>query len=325
MAVLVLAEHDNRQLAPATGSLLAAARLLAPPVHVLVAGHACDTVAESAARLAGVAKVFCAQAPHYTRPTAENLTRLMAGLAREHSHVVGAATARGKGTLPRLAATLGVAPVSNIVRIIDANTFERPVHAGRLLATVHCAEPVVVMGIAVTAFPPAHTTQPPAPIVAVAAPEDCGLSCIEAVVVRNTDRPALAHARIIVAGGRGFDTVEDFHRLLGPLAQQLGAAIGATRAAVDQGIPNDCQIGQSAHTVAPDLYIAIGISGAVQHMSGVRGSKVLVAINKDERAPICQQADYVLIANLYKAVPKLTEAIGSLASGATTSKSASAD
>ena len=314
MAVLLLAEHDNVHLSPATLSALAAAREFALPVHVLVAGQDCTAVAEAVASIAGVTEVLCAQASYYVQPTAENLAALLVRLAPGYSYIVAAATARGKSVLPRLAALLDVAPVTDVVRIIDANTFERPVHAANLLSTVRCLESVCVLGIRASAFGPNSTAQIPAPLVFIPAAEDTGLSRVERRLykTKQSNRPELASARAVISGGGGFGSAENFHHLLDPLAEKLGAALGATRVAVEAGVANDCQVGQSGRTVAPELYIAIGLSGAIQHMSGMKNSKCIVAINLDAQAPICQQADYVLIADLNEAVPALTDALNVL-------------
>ena len=311
MAVLLLAEHDHRQLSPATLSVLAAATQLGCPIHLLVAGQDCLPVARAAACLAGVSKVLCAQAPYYAQPTSENMAVLLQQLSSQYSYVLLAATAHGKAILPRLAALLDMSPVSNVVRVINADTFERPIHAGNLLASVRCMEPIRLLSICPSAFKPIVRTQPAAEIVNVAVAEDLGLSRVEMQIDHTAqgNRPDLASARVVVSGGRGFETAEDFHRLLGPLADRLNAALGATRAIVDAGVKNNLQLGQSGISVAPDLYIAIGLSGAIQHTSGIKNSKCIVAINKDQHAPICQFADYVLIADLYEAIPALTAAL----------------
>lgn len=313
MAILILAEHDNRSLANTFPSLLAAALELGSDIHVLVAGAGCGVVAHQAAILKGVSSVLLAEAPHYAVPSAENMAALLADRARGYTHVLGASSIAGKAILPRAAALLDVAPVSDVIRILDPHTFVRPVHAGSLLATLHCAEPIVVLGIRCSEFDaPSPDSQSPAQVVKIEPLPDNGLSFVEARILRNPDQPQLTSARVVVSGGRGFETPEDFQRLLEPLAHELNAAIGATREIVDAGVPNEYQVGQSAHTVAPELYLAIGLSGASQHVCGMKGSKVIVAINRDEHAPICQIADYVLVGNLYRNIPRLTEALKAL-------------
>lgn len=310
MKILILVEHDNQHLAPSTPPLLSAARQLGGPIDVLVAGYQCDGAVQAAAQLAGVAGVLQAEAAHFAVPGAENMALLLATCARGYSHVLTASSISGKAVLPRVAALLDVAPVSNVVRIVDPHTFIMPVHAGSLLATMRCNEPIILLGIRTGEFEAQVVgIQTPAPVTRVTVAPDCELSFVEGRVLRNPDRPQLTTARVVVSGGRGFETAEDFQRLLEPLAKQLGAAIGATREIVDAGVPNEYQVGQSAHTVAPELYIAIGLSGASQHICGMKGSKVVVAINRDEHAPICEHADYVLIGNLFRLVPRLTEAL----------------
>lgn len=313
MAILILAEHDNHSLASSFPSLLAAGLQLGSDVHVLLAGEGGDVLAQQTAAVKGVGSVLLADAPYYAVPSAENMAALIADRARGYTHVLGASSIIGKAILPRAAALLDVAPVSDVIRILDAHTFVRPVHAGSLLATLRSDEPVIVLGIRCSEFDaPFPDSQLPAPIVKIKALPDNGLSFVEARILRNPDQPQLTSARVVVSGGRGFETPEDFQRLLEPLAKELNAAIGATREIVDAGVPNEYQVGQSAHTVAPELYLAIGLSGASQHVCGMKGSKVIVAINRDEHAPICQIADYVLVGNLYRQIPRLTEALKAL-------------
>jgi electron transfer flavoprotein alpha subunit len=310
MKALVLAEHDYFELSSATLSVLAAALKLELPVHVLVVGNDCATVVDSVARIAGVSKVLCAQASYYAQPTSENLAELLHGLAPHYTYVMTAASVQGKAVLPRLAAMLDLAPVSDINRIVDRNTFERHTHAGNLLATVQCNESILLLSICPSFFKPVHEAQKATQIEQIPPASDTGLSCVE---LRDNPptiegKPSLANARVVVGGGKGFDSVEDFYKLLNPLADQLHAALGATRALVDAGVPNSMQIGQSGLSIAPDLYFAIGLSGAIQHLSGIKNSKCIVAINRGSREPICQHADYILLGDLVKIIPELTEA-----------------
>jgi electron transfer flavoprotein alpha subunit len=314
MAILVIAEHDNQLIKAATLNTVGAAAklgaLVAAEIHVLVAGAGCGAAAEAAAKIAGVAKVLVADAPHYEAQTAENVAELVKGLAPTYSHVLAPATSAGKNMLPRVAALLDVAQISEIVGIESADTFVRPIYAGNALASVKSADAVKVITVRTTAFEPAGADGAAA-VEAVAAAADLGLSALVGRELTKSARPELGAAKIIVSGGRGVGSGENYHKLLEPLADKLGAALGASRAAVDAGyVPNDYQVGQTGKIVAPQLYIAIGISGAIQHLAGMKDSKVIVAINKDPEAPIFQVADYGLVGDLFQVVPELTAELG---------------
>ena len=305
MAVLVLAEHDNESLGSATFNAIAAAQRMDAEVHVLVAGHECDAVAQAAAAVPGVARVRCADDPRYGNGLAENIAALLVALAPDYGHVAAAATKFGKNVLPRAAALLDVACVSDIMEVVSPDTFVRPIYAGNALATVQSTDPVKVVSIRSTSFEAPETSGGDAPVEAVEAAGDAGLSAFVSQDLTQSERPELTSARIIISGGRGMQSGDNFS-LLEPIADKLNAAIGASRAAVDAGfVPNDYQVGQTGKVVAPDLYIAVGISGAIQHLAGMKESKVIVAINKDEEAPIFQVADYGLVADLFKALPEL--------------------
>jgi len=313
MSLLVIAEHDNAGLKAATlNAVTAAAKIgaqLGTEIHVLVAGANCGAVAEQAAKVAGVAKVKVADAAHYGDQSAENLAALIVAEvanAAGYSHIIAAATSNGKNTLPRVAALLDVAQISEIISVVDADTFVRPIYAGNALATVKSSDATKVITVRTTGFDAAANTGGSAAIEAVAAGADLGQSKLMSRELTKSARPELAAAKIIVSGGRGMGNGENYHALLEPLADKLGAALGASRAAVDAGfVPNDYQVGQTGKIVAPQLYIAIGISGAIQHLAGMKDSKVIVAINKDPDAPIFQVADYGLVADLFQAVPEL--------------------
>ena len=309
MSVLVIAEHDNRALKPATlNTVTAAARLGA--VHVLVAGAGCAGVAEAAAKVAGVEKVLLADAGCYEHPLAETLAPLICGLAGGCTHVLAPSTATGKNVLPRVAALLDVAMLSDICGVVDAKTFVRPIYAGSALATVESADPIKVITVRTTAFEKAAETGGGAAVEAVAAVADPGLSRFIRQELTKSERPELTSARIVISGGRGMGAGENFV-LLEAVADKLNAAVGASRAAVDAGfVPNDYQVGQTGKVVAPDLYIAVGISGAIQHLAGMKDSKIIVAINKDEEAPIFQVADYGLVADLFAALPEMAAGLG---------------
>ncbi len=305
MAVLVIAEHDNAALRASTLNTVSAAGAIVHDVHLLVAGHQCQPVAEAAAKVTGVAKVRVADAPHYADELAENVAALVASLAGEYTHVLAPATTFGKNFLPRVAAALDVAQISDVVGIEGHDTFTRPIYAGNALATVKCADRVIVATIRTTAFDAAPATGDSASVESVAPGPDLGLSRLVGRTLTKSDRPELAAARVVISGGRGLGSGENF-KLLERLADKLGAAIGASRAAVDSGyVPNDYQVGQTGKIVAPELYIAVGISGAIQHLAGMKDSKVIVAINKDPEAPIFQVADYGLVGDLFQAVPEL--------------------
>jgi electron transfer flavoprotein alpha subunit len=310
MAILVIAEHDNAKLASSTAHAVAAAAKLGGDAHVLVAGHNAQAAAQAVAQLSGVAKVLVADAPHLASPTAENLAATaLALLPGDYSHVVVAATNFGKNVAPRIAAKLDVAQVSEVTGIESADTFVRPIYAGNAFATVQSKDPVKVLTVRTTAFDSASSGGN-APIESVAAAPDTGLSKVTGQELSKSERPELVSARIVISGGRGLGSGENF-KMLEALADKLKAALGASRAAVDAGyVPNDYQVGQTGKIVAPDLYIAIGISGAIQHLAGMKDSKVIVAINKDPEAPIFQIADYGLVGDLFELVPQFTAELG---------------
>ncbi|MCL6607276.1 MAG: FAD-binding protein [Geminicoccaceae bacterium] len=306
MSVLVLAQHDNRALDKATLHTVAAAARLPGPVHVLVAGSDCGAVAEAAAAVEGVAKVLKVEDPAYAHPLAEDLAALLVAIAGDYDDLLAPATTFGKNVMPRVAALLDVAQVSDVVEILGPDTFKRYIYAGNALATVKSRDARRVLTVRTTSFPAAGSRNGKAEIATVAAVESTGLSSFLGREVAKRERPELTSARIVVSGGRGLGSGENF-KLLEELADVLGAAVGASRAAVDAGfVPNDYQVGQTGKIVAPELYIAVGISGAIQHLAGMKDSKVIVAINKDEEAPIFQVADYGLVGDLFKIVPELT-------------------
>ncbi len=314
MSILVIAEHDNQSNKAATLNAISAAATLgaqlATEVHVLVAGAGCGAAAEQIAKVAGVAKVRVADAAHYDSQTAENVAALVVSIADGYSHVVAPGTSYGKNVLPRVAALLDVAQISDVVAIDAPDTFVRPIYAGNALATVKSADPVKVMTVRTTAFEAAGQGGSAA-VEALAAGPDLGLTKLVGRELTKSARPELGAAKIIVSGGRGLGSSENYHKLLEPLADKLGAALGASRAAVDAGFaPNDYQVGQTGKIVAPQLYIAVGVSGAIQHLAGMKDSKVIVAINKDPEAPIFQVADYGLVGDLFEVVPELTGAVG---------------
>ncbi|MFO1323839.1 MAG: FAD-binding protein [Burkholderiales bacterium] len=310
MTILVIAEHDNASLKSATAHAVAAATRLGGAVHVLVAGHNAQGAAQQAAQLAGVEKVLLADAPHLAHPTAENLAAVaLALLPGAFTHVVTAATGFGKNVSPRIAAKLDVAQVSEVTGIETADTFVRPIYAGNAFATVQSKDPVKVLTVRTTAFDSAGAGGS-ATVETIAAAADTGLSKVTGQEITKSERPELTSARIVISGGRGLGSGDNF-KMLEALADKLKAAIGASRAAVDAGyVPNDYQVGQTGKIVAPDLYIAIGISGAIQHLAGMKDSKVIVAINKDPEAPIFQIADYGLVGDLFELVPQLTAELG---------------
>ena len=309
MSILVIAEHDNATLKASTRNTLTAALKLGVSVDVLVAGHNCQAAAQAAAALNGVAKVKVADAAHLADGTAENLATQVIALAAGYSHILAPATTYGKNFLPRVAALLDVAQISEISAVVDANTFVRPIYAGNALATVESKDPVKVITVRPTAFD-AATDGGSAAIESVAAVADGGTTTLVGRELSVSERPELGAAKIIVSGGRGVGSSENYHKLLEPLADKLGAALGASRGAVDAGfVPNDYQGGQTGKIVAPQLYLAVGISGAIQHLAGMKDSKVIVAINKDEEAPIFAVADYGLVADLFAVVPELTKAL----------------
>jgi len=306
MSVLVIAEHDNTELKRATLNTVSAARELSQEIDVLVAGADCGGVATAAGLVAGIRSVLQADAEHYRHGLAEELAPLVARLAKEYSHVLAPASTFGKNLLPRVAAVLDVAQVSDVLAIEGADTFIRPIYAGNVLATVQCTDPVKLLTIRTTAFPAAEEGQGPVAPTPVDAELEVGLSRFIGEELTSSARPELTTARRIISGGRGMGSAENFG-LLEEIADRLGAAIGASRAAVDAGfVPNDYQVGQTGKIVAPELYIAVGISGAIQHLAGMKDSKVIVAINKDEEAPIFQVADYGLVGDLFAILPELS-------------------
>ncbi len=305
MVALVLAEHDNAALNGATRHVVTAAAAFGGEVRVLVAGEGCGAVAEAAARIAGVAKVLVCDDARYAHATAENLAALVVVLAGEHDQILAANTTTGKNVAPRIAALLDVAQVSEIVAVVDPDTFVRPIYAGNALATVKSSDAKKVLTVRTTAFAAADDGDAAAPIAEVAPADDTGLAEFVGHDLTRSERPELAGARVVISGGRGMQSGDNF-KLIEPIADKLGAAIGASRAAVDSGfVSNDFQVGQTGKVVAPELYVAVGISGAIQHLAGMKDSKVIVAINKDEDAPIFQVADYGLVADLFQALPEL--------------------
>ena len=310
MTILVIAEHDHASLKAATLNTVAAATRIGSDIHVLVAGANCQAAAQQAASLQGVSKVKVADAAHYQDQTAENLSALVLAHASGYSHILAPATTFGKNLTPRIAALLDVAQISEITAVDGPDTFVRPIYAGNALATVKSADPVKVITVRSTAFDPVATGNSAA-IEAIAAAADTNQTTLTNRELTKSERPELGAAKIIVSGGRGLGSGENYHQLLEPLADKLGAALGASRAAVDAGfVPNDYQVGQTGKIVAPQLYLAIGISGAIQHLAGMKDSKVIVAINKDPDAPIFQIADYGLVGDLFETVPQLVSAVG---------------
>jgi electron transfer flavoprotein alpha subunit len=307
MSVLVLADHDNASLKDATLAVVTAAATLGGDVHVLVAGAGSQAAAEAAAKVAGVAKVLVADDAAYANGLAENLAPLVAQLAAGYDAVLAAASTGGKNVLPRVAALLDVAQVSDITAVVSPDTFERPIYGGQAFATVQSTDARKVITVRTTAFPKAEAAGGSAAVEAVSGPAATGVATFVGSEISKSDRPELTSAKIIVSGGRALASAENFKTVIEPLADKLGAAVGASRAAVDAGyMPNDYQVGQTGKIVAPELYIACGISGAIQHLAGMKDSKVIVAINKDEEAPIFQVADFGLVADLFQAVPEFT-------------------
>ena len=310
MAILVIAEHDNTSIKLATLNAVTAAAKIGGELHLLVAGSGCTAAAAAAAKIAGVAKVCVADAAHYADQSAENIAALVIANAAGYSHIISPATTGGKNFMPRVAALLDVAQISDIVAVEAADTFVRPIYAGNVLATVQSADAVKVITVRTTAFEAAGDGGT-ASIENLAATADSGKSKLVGRDLTKSERPELTAAKIIVSGGRGLGNGENYHKLLEPLADKLNAALGASRAAVDAGfVPNDYQVGQTGKIVAPQLYIAIGISGAIQHLAGMKDSKVIVAINKDPEAPIFQVADFGLVGDLFEVVPALAAALG---------------
>jgi electron transfer flavoprotein alpha subunit len=310
MTSLVVAEHDNSELKGATLNAVAAAKQLSGDVHLLVAGDNCDAVAEAASKVDGVAKVLVAKSPDYANAIAENLAPLIVKLASDYTHVLAPATTSGKNIMPRVAALLDTQQISEIVAVSSDDTFDRPIYAGNAIATVQSADPVKVMTVRATAFDPVAAEGGSASVEAVDSADVPGLTSYVGSEISESERPELTAARIIISGGRGMQSGDNF-AMLEKVADKLGAAVGASRAAVDAGfVPNDYQVGQTGKIVAPELYIAVGISGAIQHLAGMKDSKVIVAINKDEEAPIFQVADYGIVGDLFTIVPELEEELG---------------
>ncbi|MCR8923874.1 MAG: electron transfer flavoprotein subunit alpha/FixB family protein [Cellvibrionaceae bacterium] len=305
MAILVIAEHDNSTLKGATLNAVTAATQMGGDVHLLVAGANCGAVAEAGAAVAGINKLLVADNAAYEHQLAENLSKLVTEVAEDYSHVVAPATTTGKNFLPRVAALLDVAQISDITAVESENTFQRPIYAGNAIATVESLDPVKVITVRGTAFDAAAAEGGSATVETLDAVHDAGVSSFVGEEMAKSDRPELTAANVIISGGRGMGNGENF-AMLEKIADKLGAAVGASRAAVDAGfVPNDMQVGQTGKIVAPELYIAVGISGAIQHLAGMKDSKIIVAINKDEEAPIFSVADYGLVADLFDAVPEL--------------------
>ena len=306
MSILVIAEHDNKTLNGATLNVVAAAQKIGGDITVLVAGSGAQAVADAAAKVAGVSKVLLADDAAYANQLAENVAKLVASIGAGYSHILAASTSNGKNILPRAAALLDLSMITDITAVDGPKTFKRPIYAGNAIATVESSESTVVATVRGTAFDPVATEGGSATVEAVASTGDAGISKFISEEIVKSERPELTAARIVVSGGRGVGSGENYHKVLDPLADKLGAAQGASRAAVDAGfVPNDMQVGQTGKIVAPDLYIAVGISGAIQHLAGMKESKVIVAINKDEEAPINAVADYWLVGDLNTVIPEL--------------------
>jgi len=309
MSVLVYVEHDNSSVKAATLNAVAAAKAIGGDVHLLVAGQGCGGVAEAAAKIEGVSKVLVADAAHYGHQLAENVSALLASVGKGYSHVLAASTSNGKNFMPRVAALLDSQMLSEISGVVSADTFKRPIYAGNAIATVQSADAIKVITVRGTSFDPVKAEGGNAAVEQIGAAADAGVSSFVGEELAKSDRPELTAARIVVSGGRGMGSGDNF-RLIEGLADKLGAAVGASRAAVDAGFaPNDMQVGQTGKVVAPELYVAVGISGAIQHLAGMKDSKVIVAINKDAEAPIFQVADYGLVADLFEAVPALASQV----------------
>jgi len=305
MTILVIAEHNNAVLAAATLNTVAAAKAIGGDIHVLVAGSNCAAIGEAGCKIEGVSKVMVADDAAYAHQLPENVAPLIAGLAKEYSHVLAAATTNGKNFLPRVAAQLDVDQISEIIAVESADTCRRPIYAGNAIATVQSSAQIKVITVRATGFDPVNAEGGSASIEQVSGTGDAGVSSFVGEELARSDRPELTAAKVVISGGRGMQSGENFKHLYS-LADKLGAAVGASRAAVDAGfVPNDMQVGQTGKIVAPQLYIAVGISGAIQHLAGMKDSKVIVAINKDEEAPIFQVADYGLVGDLFEIVPEL--------------------
>jgi electron transfer flavoprotein alpha subunit len=313
MTTLLLAEHDNKNLKDATNKALTAAKALGGDVHVLVAGHGARPVAEAAAKLDGVTKVLLADGAGYEHMLAEPVAALIVALAPSYAAIVAPATTTGKNVMPRVAALLDVMQVSDIVKVVAPDTFERLIYAGNAVQTVRSKDKTKVITVRTSTFQATGAAASAAPIEDAAAAADPGISTFVGEELSKSERPELTSAKIIISGGRAMQSRDNFTKYIEPVADKLGAAVGASRAAVDAGYaPNDWQVGQTGKVVAPELYIAVGISGAIQHLAGMKDSKVIVAINKDEEAPIFQVADYGLVADLYQALPELAAELGKL-------------
>ena len=309
MTVLVLAEHNNENLNPSTLNAVAAAKEISGEVDLLVVGESCGPVSGQGGKVDGIRKVINVEGPQYRHALAENLAPVMAALAHDYDHFLAAATTTGKNVMPRVAALLDVAQISDVISVIDEHTFDRPIYAGNIIATVKSSDSKKVITVRTTAFDPAQMGSGDAEVIEGIVGKDYKMSAFLGEELTKSDRPELGAADIIVSGGRGVGSSEDF-AIIEALADRLGAAVGASRAAVDAGyVPNDYQVGQTGKVVAPQLYIAVGISGAIQHLAGMKDSKVIVAINKDEEAPIFGVADYGLVGDLFKEVPAMTEAL----------------
>lgn len=307
MSILVIAEHDNTELKGATLNTVAAAQKIGGDITILVAGENCRAVADAAAKVAGVSRVLVADNAAYGHFLAENLAALVNELAGDYSHVLVAASTTGKNFMPRVAALKDVAQISDITDVESADTFVRPIYAGNAMATVQSSDSLKLITVRTTGFDPVAAEGGSASIEDIATAKDAGKSAFVSQELTESERPELTAASVVISGGRGMGSGENFH-LIEPIADKLGAAIGASRAAVDAGYaPNDWQVGQTGKVVAPNLYVAVGISGAIQHLAGMKDSKIIVAINKDEEAPIFQVADYGLVADLFTALPELTE------------------
>ena len=310
MTNLVIAEHDNASIKAATLNTIAAAQKIGGDIHVLVAGHNAQAAADAAAKIAGVSKVLLADAAQLEAGLAENVQATVMNIAKDYTHILTPATAYGKNIAPRIAAKLDVAQISDITAVDGADTFERPIYAGNAIATVQSQDPIKVITVRTTGFDPVAAEGGSATVEKIEAAADTGLSQFVSREVTKLDRPELTSAKIIVSGGRGLGNGENYTKVLEPLADKLNAALGASRAAVDAGfVPNDYQVGQTGKIVAPQLYVAVGISGAIQHLAGMKDSKVIVAINKDPEAPIFSVADYGLVGDLFAVVPELSSAL----------------
>jgi electron transfer flavoprotein alpha subunit len=311
VTILVIAEHDNASVKPATLNTIAAAQKIGGDIHVLIAGSNAQAAADAAAKIVGVAKVLLADAPQLADGLAENIDGTVVLIAKNYSHILAPATPYGKNITPRIAAHLDVAQISDITAVDSPDTFERPIYAGNAIATVQSSDAIKVITVRTTGFDPVAAEGGSAPVEKIEASADTGISKFVSRELTKLDRPELTSAKIIVSGGRGLGSGENYTKVLEPLADKLGAALGASRAAVDAGfVPNDYQVGQTGKIVAPNLYVAVGISGAIQHLAGMKDSKVIVAINKDAEAPIFSVADYGLVGDLFTVVPELVKELG---------------